>query len=349
MEGLAPKKRARELALAACLALVTLLFAGVAGAATRVVILDPGGSGALREAVTRTEAELASEGFEVLVRPHEEGEPRRVLDAAAARYGADAAIALDGAGGLAEIWVTDRLTGKTVVRTIDVRSETAAEQPRILAIRAVELLKASLVEAIDPATREQPKARELPYDVVGWLAPPAGPLEGIGVHLGVGLLTGFDGVGPAGAPVLRVSYGVSGGLTGRLSFAGPAFGAGIDGPIGTARVREELATLELGYAPAVDWAGFTPTLWLGGGAYHLHAKGELGPGFAGQSDDVWAALALAGAGIGYRPSERITLMLDAAALFTFPRVAVAMAGEPIATTGRPSLLASLGVIIRFGL
>jgi hypothetical protein len=338
----------RTLALTIALCLV----ASLAEAASRVVILDPaldrGEPGALAEALTRTRAELASEGFEVVVRPRPRGDdPRKVLERVATEEQADAAIALEGEGGLAEIWVTDRLTGKTLVRTLDVRGEDPAEQPRVLAIRAVELLKASLVEAIAPATREQPRRKELPPEVQAWLAPPMGPLDGVAVHLGAGLLTGFDGIGPAGTPVLRVSYGTSSGLAGRLTLAGPAFGAGLEGPLGVARIHEELGALELVYAPGVDWAGFTPIVWLGAGAYHLHARGELAAGFEGQSDDVWAALAEAGAGIGYRVGDQVTFVLDAGLVFTFPRVSLAMGGESIATTGRPSLLSSLGVAIRF--
>jgi acetyl-CoA C-acetyltransferase len=41
------------------------------------------------------------------------------------------------------VWVTDRVTGKTLVRSVNVGDLPPGEQPRALAIRAVELLRAS--------------------------------------------------------------------------------------------------------------------------------------------------------------------------------------------------------------
>jgi hypothetical protein len=333
--------------------LLTVLFlvlvTGDALAQSRVVVLEPvNAEGPLRDALTRTRAELAAEGFEVVVQQLPEGaDTRRTLESAAESADAEAAIAIESITGGADVWVTDRVTGKTLVRTVDVRDQPTNEQPRALAIRAVELLRASLVEAVALPAPEGEKHKPLPKDIQSFVEPEAGPLLGVGAQLSVGLLTGFDGIGPAGGPVLRLSYGLDMGLFARLAWAGPAFGGAVDGPLGSAAVREEMLTLDLGYAPGVAWAGFSPMLWLGAGFHHLDARGELDEGFVGQSEDVWSAAITGGAGMGYRITPRVMVLLDAEAVVTLPRPVITMAGERIATTGRPSLLATFGVVIRF--
>ncbi len=327
-----------------------ILLAGPALAGSRVVLLEPTDSdGPLRDALARTRAELSAEGFEVVVRPLPRGvSTREALQDAAAASDAEAAISIESITGGADVWVTDRVTGKTLVRTVDVSDLPAAEKPRALAIRAVELLRASLVEAVAlPPPEGGPPPKPLPAPLRAFVEPEAGPLEGVAAQLSVALLTGFDGVGPAGGPALRLSYGLDLGLFLRVAWAGPAFGMEVEGPIGAAVVREEMLTLDVGYAPKVDWAGFTPLVWVGGGAHHLAARGELAAGFVAQSDDVWSAALAGGAGLGYRLTPRVMLLLDSEALVALPRPVITMRGERVATTGRPSLLSTFGVAVRF--
>jgi hypothetical protein len=62
---------------------------------------------------------------------------------------------------------------------------------------------------------------------------------------------------------------------------------------------------------------------------------------------VWSGALHGGAGIGYRVTPRFMVLLDAHALVLWPRPTVAMAGERLATTGRPTLVSNLGVVVRF--
>ena len=330
--------------------LALMVVTGVAQAASKVVVLAPAdGPADTREAVTRTEAELAAEGFEVevlVLAPN--ADPRRLLERTAAASDAAAVIAIfpTADGTTADVWVTDRITLKTSVRQVRVGQLPPDERPRALSIRAVELLRASLVEAIAPETEEQPRER-VPATVVTWLKPPKAPFDGLGAAVGVGLLTGFDGIGPAGAPVARLSYGEKHGIVGRLSWLGPAFGGRADGDLGGASIRQELLTLDLAYAPHVRWAGFTPMVWLGAGALHLDAAGDLRPPLVARRVEIWSFALTGGAGLGYRLTSHVTAMLDAAALFAVPRPVITIEGTPIATTGRPALTSSVGVAIRF--
>jgi hypothetical protein len=337
---------------AALVSISTALASAALAEPSRVVLLEPAAqtAGVLREAMERTKAELQAAGFDVVVRPLADGPNLRpALETAAHESQAFAAVAVSLSAGSAsaDVWVTDRITGKTVIRTVDVRDVAPEARASALAIRAVELLRASLVEAIRPGVSEEP-APELPPDVSEWMTPePDPPLAGFAVEIGGALLHGFDDMGTAGSPILRLSYGADIGLAGRLTLAGPAFGPNPRGPYGSASVRQEMATLELVYVPCVDWLGFEPVLSAGAGVYHLHARGDLTPPFEGQSDDVWSVAIRAGAGLGYRVHPDVMALLDAELVLALPRAVVTMAGEPIASAGLPSLSSSLGVVVRF--
>ena len=55
-------------------------------------------------------------------------------------------------------WVSDRLTGKALTRRVNVDPEKA---PRLVALRVVELLRASLLELVSPPHDEAPLAVEI--------------------------------------------------------------------------------------------------------------------------------------------------------------------------------------------
>lgn len=331
------------------LALALLCTTALAQAAEVVVLAPSDATPETHEAVTRTQGELVAAGFEVRMAVLDPGaDPRAAVEQAAADEEATAVIAIFPTrdGTTADVWVTDRVTDKTTVRRVHVGQLPPEERPRALSIRAVELLRASLVEAVAPETQEQPR-RRLPTTVVSWFARPKAPLEGLGAAVGVGLLASFDGISPAGAPYARLSYGTRYGLTGRLWWFGPAFGARAEGDAGSASIRQELALIDLAYVPRVDWAGFTPLLSAGIGAFHLDAVGEVRAPLLGRRAEIWAFAISAGAGLGYRLTPEVMAVIDAAALVTVPRAVITVEGKPLGTTGRPALTSSLGVAVRF--
>jgi hypothetical protein len=350
---------------------------------SRVVILRAAGDDeVLAEAATRLQAELRAAGFEVvLMDPAALGEPgparpagtpagsggdlRERMDRAAQGAGAFAAASLSrsAAGATVDLWIVDRVTKKMVVRSV---TGAGASAPSVLAVRAVELLQASLLEASARRSDEP-----IPGDVERWIAPPPLPpapalglLEGVTMAAGVALLQSADGIGPAVGPALRVSLGARRGpappdrtalspaspgapasFAGRLTVAGPALAPALAGEAGTVSVRQELALLELVYAfPARG--PLVPVLSAGAGAYHLHIAGAPDPPLRAAEGDVWAALAGAGAGVGLRLTERAALLADAQVLFTQPRPVVQLASEMLGTAGRPTFAGFLGLLAR---
>ena len=340
--------------VALLMALLTLALAPLAGAASKVVVVELGAASEIMgEAARRTVAELRAEGFEVVTRRLEEpGAPQEGLAAVAAEEGAVAAVGMVAAeeGAAADIWVSDRATEKTLLRRVRADDVADAERPRVLAIRAVELLRASFVEVLVPPHPKAPPRppKPVPDDVRRFVEPPrGGPLDGFGAQLGIALLTGFDGIGPAGGPSLKLSYVAPIGVGVRIGLTGPMFGAQAEGELGRAILRQEMVSASFLYAPAVDWAGFTPLIWAGGGFFHLDARGDLPPPRQGGHDEVWAGALELGAGIGYRLIPELMIVTDVAGVLTLPRAAVAISGETIGRTGRPALVGTLGLALRF--
>lgn len=290
----------------------------------------------LRESDTRLAAELRAAGFDV------------VREAGARSDGAIASFALarapDGAAAV-DVSVTDRLTHKTSTRRIEAAGPGELA-PATLAIRAVELLRASLVEL---GAEGQP-AQPVPPAVETLVAPlreprTRSPIVGPAVVVGAGALFGRDGLAPAALPVLRASVALTTRWALRLTVAAPGLAETISAAAGTATVRQELAAADVVCVlrPNVH-ARLVPIASLGFGAYHLHVRGSsAGPPFVARDDDAWAALATLGVGLAVRLGGRAAVIGEASAVVTAPGAAVDVGGAVVGHAGRPSGLLSLGV------
>jgi len=139
---------------------------GAASAGATVLLLRPARPSApATEALVRLRGELIAAGFSVQVADlPASSDLSAALDRATARARADAVIAIPGvpARQPAELHIVDRITGKTVTRQVPVPEE-ASRAAEILSIRALELLRASLLEvALAPGDAVTPEAERRP-------------------------------------------------------------------------------------------------------------------------------------------------------------------------------------------
>src|ERR1035437_9780285 len=94
----------------------------------------------------RLRAELGAMGFDLVEMLADDGAPARAaLEENARSLGAIAAVRLVPSGGGVEVWIVDRVTGKTVLREIVRPEGPSGEADAMVAMRAVELLRASLL------------------------------------------------------------------------------------------------------------------------------------------------------------------------------------------------------------
>jgi hypothetical protein len=306
----------------------------------------------LREATTRLRAELHEAGFDVIEVESAPGDPRAGVEEASARSQSFATIAINraGSGALADAWISDHVTGKTVVRRLQVGGNSNAAN--VLAIRVLELLRASLLEvAAPPQGSETPPSA--PSDVLGWVEPtmpskaPAerDVLEGPALGVGVLGLHSLRGIGLALGPTVHVSHGVDRHFFGRLVLTGPLVGPSVDASGGSASVRQQFISLEMGWATASRPLG--AFAWIGGGAFLLQTTGVAVPPYHSTNDNVWSFLATAGVGGIARLGKRVAVTSEVSVLGLVPQPVVVIASHEAGTAGSPSLAGSIGLLVSF--
>ena len=301
----------------------------------------------LREASTRLRAELLDAGFEVIEVDRTPGDPRSEVEDAEPDVSSFATVAMNRAanGAFADVWISDHVTGKTVVRRLEVGAD--ANATAVLAIRALELLRASLLEVAANAPPSEPPM-SAPNDVVKWIAPalPPAPVSPIlqGSALGVGALAlhGLSGIGLAVGPSVNFSRGVGPWFV-RAMLAVPLAGPELSTAAGSATIRQELAELAVGWAS--DPRPLGVDAWVGAGGFDLRTSGSASPPYRGVSGEVASFLLTAGVGGLARVGPRLALTADVMAVFLDPRPTVVIAGSDAGSAGKPSVGASLGVLV----
>jgi hypothetical protein len=300
----------------------------------------------LAEVTTRLRAELAAAGFGVEELVLEAGaDVQERVAAAGLAVTPDATLAVageDGAAGV-DLWLSDPRTHDSVFQHVDMPAVARQRAPSALAVRAVELLRASL---LGEAPRETPAPTppkpppEKPDDAGARGGETSGrpTLSG---ELGAGMLYGARGVAPAFAPLLRFALGTKT-WAARLNVLAPAFGGEVAAAGGSAALREELASLDATVTlPAEGPLAFVG--FAGAGGYHWHVSGEPAAPNVGHDAERWGATVDVGAGMMFRFGTRFGLILDAQALWFAPPLAVRIAGVEAGRSGEPTLCASLGL------
>ena len=133
--------------------------------APKVILLrPPAAPAAVSEALVRLQAELTVEGFDAQVTEFDLGaDVRASLEKVAPTMAATAVVAVVAGAdpASAELWVVDRMTGKTVVRRVHADPKATARIAEVLSVRAVELLRASFLE-LAITSRPAPDVVEVP-------------------------------------------------------------------------------------------------------------------------------------------------------------------------------------------
>ena len=331
--------------VALCL-MASLLGARTASAQSVVLVRPPESDGVLVEAFNRLRAELGLQSFEVVVVQAPEGPSTpEAVERLAQEKSAFAAISFARRADTttADVWIADRATGKTTVRTLALRGVTDA--PSVLAVRAVDLLRESLHELgpeAPPPEVVNVDRGPVPEAVRAWAEPPRPPWR---LRLEGTVLGEVNGLTPAYGVGIAVSRRLSDRVSLGLAFAGPLVGGTFDASTGTASTHQELGWVELGvtaYENTVLELGGT----LGAGVYHLTARSEVKPPLASKNDDVVSALGSLGVLASLHASEAVALSAGFSALLLTPRPGVAIGPEETLLS-EPLFRASLGMEVDF--
>jgi hypothetical protein len=322
----------------------------------RLVLVPSGVDGAL---VERLRAELAAMGFAVSVAGPAHPIARDALEDAARAGAAVAAVGITPARAGIELWIVDRVTGKTLLRDV---AEAGADRDTTVALRAVELLRASLLEldAPHPSRGETPAPAEI-RAIAGLPAPAppapppvstsppasASPPASLRPLFALGIAPAIVGSPGGLAPFPALDVGVRAWLHPRVA-AGifglvPLATLPTSGPEGSSETRIALVATDVRVSLAPRGARWVPTAGAGVALVWLHTAGSASPGYVDLSNDGLTAAPFLRPGLGFSLSERLRLRADGLAGVTLRRLAVDYAGRVVARWGDPLLAASLGV------
>jgi hypothetical protein len=312
----------------------------------RVALLDSTGAGpTARDCVTRIRAELVAGGFEVsLVDPGPRADPVSIAEVMEQQQGAVATVALvgelDQPG--AELWILDRIGPAPVVRRVQAPREDPEHLPEVLAIRTIEILRASALKLLVESTRAA--APPVVVEAVASPAPPPTPRPRVfGLEAGVSLLDSVGGAGVAALPLARLRARLGDWIFARLTVAGLGTRPRVDSTVGSATVNQSLGLVELALALRPG-RRLRPTLALGGGAFHFESEGVgLYPSM-GVHRARFTGAADAGVGLLATVTAAVSLAFEVHALVALPHPKVRFFDVDAATLAYPAVLASLTMV-----
>jgi hypothetical protein len=334
------------------LALVVLLWTVGTDAAIVAIVRPANPPPLITETLGRISGELTSVGFatEIVDEPvADEAKSGRAsrswLELLATRRGFDAVVAIvgDAAPDSVEVWVVDKVTKKSVVRTVHL-GQADEHTPKTLSVRAIELLRSSFLEIDLAATEPRHGTSSVPPTaVVQFLERErlARRPERFGVELGGLAIMSLGGVGPALLPVLRLDWALSASLAVQLTLAGLGTHPTVDNQEGSAEVSQAFGLLGARYSFGALQM-LRPYLVLSTGALHTTAEGRTeSPANQERQAKRWSFLFDGGVGTWLRLRDRLFLSLDLHGQMAEPRIAIRFAREVVATSAGPNLLASM--------
>jgi len=309
-----------------------------------------------RRCLTRVHEELAAGGFEVAVSEFGAGgEALWMVDAPAPRDGSMATIALLGNpdDGPAELWIVGGVPwGRAVVRRLLVPTGATAHDDEVLAIRALEFLRASAIElarsgspGASPPANPPPPPVSVP--VAAQSAPPVAPAAERGrvsFELGLSLLESSRALGPAFLPIARVRAEWLSLLETRVTLAGFGTQPRVTSVEGTAIVGQYLGLLELRAAFRHGHA-VRPAIGVGAGALRVSVDGQGFFPYEGLRGDRWAALFDVGAGLTARLGGRLAAAFELHGQLAAPYPTLRSSGDEVAQIARPALFSSLTLVM----
>jgi len=314
-----------------------------------------------RRCFTRLREELTAGGFDVTVSEFGAGgEALWMVDPPGPDDGSIATLALIGNldEGPAELWVVDGVPwGRAVVRRLLVPAAATTHDDEVLAIRALEFLRASALELARgapgspaPSTSANPSAPAPAVTVAAQDAAPVAPAGAaaergpVSFEFGLSVLETSRALGPAFLPVARLRAEWLSLLETRVTVAGFGTQPRVTGPEGTAQVGQVLGLFEL-RAAFRHGRAVRPSIGVGAGVLRVSVDGQGNPPYEGLRAERWAGLFDVGAGLTTRLGRRFAAALELHGQLATPYPTLRFSGEEVARIARPAVFSSLTLVL----
>jgi hypothetical protein len=300
-----------------------------------VLIEDP----AETTILPRLRAELGGLGLDVRTVAKNENEqlPRDLIESAR-QVGAVAAFRIIVEGDRADVWVADRVTGKVVLREMLPRG--AQIDGRVVALRAVELLRASLMEL--DASRAAPQGELAPPPTLSETSRLLPDLERFSLTAQSTLLWSPGGCGPgvgvAAAGAWRPTW-----LGVRLAGGSVLAPATLVRDEGRGEVTSRWLALDAVLQPRRTRMRFRPRGGLGLAGISTTFRGLAAYPRPTYERTVYTLAPIASFDLGWSVHPRVRLDLGVAYLRPLRSVDILIAGATVGSYGRDILMANLGL------
>ena len=318
-----------------------------AAEAPRVLLVrPPAAAKEVSAALVRVQGELVADGFEVVSLEAAPGATSAMaMEQAEARWSSTTVgLFLSADGKSAELWVVDRLTNKTVVRRVATGDESENTLPEVLALKAVELLRASLLElVVERNAAATPKASRGAERASEWAARPLASAPKWAIETGAAIIWSPGEVDAAFESVARGRFAAHEKLQVRVSFTGLGTRPQVRGTGGSAQVEQWYGLVEGLFIPLPKLAA-RPLASLGLGTFHTSVKGEAAFPYQGLQTSRWAFAADVGVGLAIRVASRLELSAEGHALWLAPKQVLRFVGDDGPHVGEPSVVGSLTLL-----
>lgn len=326
--------------------LLALASPAATAASGRVILLQShAASAGAHRCLTLIHDELTAGGFEVATvdaGPH--SDPISTAEVMRRQQGAVASIALlgDPETGTAELWILDRIGGAAEVRRIPATTDDPERVAEVLAIRTMELLRASalkwLVESSREITPSSPTAVPAPSP-----PPLTTKINAVGIETGLSVLYNVGGVGAAVLPLARLRVRAADAIFLRLSLAGLGSRPRVTSVLGSAVVQEDLGIVEVG-ATFRRGSRVRPLITVGAGAFHVSIEGQGISPYLGARDGRWASMFDCAVGAYLTLGAAVGIAVELHAFLAAPPSYIRFGEITSETLGRPAVWATVTLV-----
>jgi hypothetical protein len=298
--------------------------------------------------LNRARGELVADGFEVQIvdpMPNADRLPALARRGRATGAAVTAGLFIADDASTIEMTLVDGLSNRVLTRRLEVRPNSPEQAPEVLARRAVDLLRASLLELLVASLRSAVSEARVRPAASAPIEPRDDRRDPVStrwaIEAGLGVLASLDGLGPAIVPLARVRYAM--GETFQLRVTGAWLGTQprVEASAGSATVEQGIGLVEAVARLRQGW--LYPFVSLGLGGYYVAVNGSgAAPRPGARSSDVAAAFD-AGLGLAAAVGVHVEVVVETHALVTAPGIAVRFVDSDVARVGRPSLLGAISL------